>query len=140
MTRDEIVALFGRRRDAWRRRDAPELAGNHTDDGIVESPASGEVKGRSAIEMVYRSWFAAFPDLEFREEQLLVDGDHAALFWTVTGTHEGTFCGLSATGRRFTIRGVSLYQVRDGAIIRERRLYDFTALLLQIGVLKAKPE
>ena len=29
--------------------------------------------------------------------------------------------------------------VRDGLIVRDRRIYDFTGLLLQIGILKAKP-
>jgi hypothetical protein len=27
----------------------------------------------------------------------------------------------------------------DGRIVHERRLYDFTGMLMQIGVLKAKP-
>ena len=28
---------------------------------------------------------------------------------------------------------------RDGLIVNERRLYDFTNMLMQLGVLKAKP-
>jgi hypothetical protein len=27
----------------------------------------------------------------------------------------------------------------DGAVVHERRIYDFTGMLVQIGVLKAKP-
>ena len=34
---------------------------------------------------------------------------------------------------------VFLYELRDRHIVRERRIYDFTRLLVQIGVLKAKP-
>jgi hypothetical protein len=30
-------------------------------------------------------------------------------------------------------------QVADGLIVHERRIYDFTGMLVQIGVLKAKP-
>jgi len=30
-------------------------------------------------------------------------------------------------------------QLQDGRIIHERRMYDFTGLLVQIGVLRAKP-
>jgi len=29
--------------------------------------------------------------------------------------------------------------LRNGKIVHERRIYDFTGLLVQIGVLKAKP-
>ena len=32
-----------------------------------------------------------------------------------------------------------MFEFRDGKIAVERRLYDFTALLLQVGVLKASP-
>jgi hypothetical protein len=34
---------------------------------------------------------------------------------------------------------VFFYQFENGKIVRERRIYDFTGLLVQIGVLKAKP-
>jgi hypothetical protein len=34
---------------------------------------------------------------------------------------------------------VFLYTVKDGQILHERRIYDFTGMLVQIGVLKAKP-
>jgi hypothetical protein len=37
------------------------------------------------------------------------------------------------------VQGVLLFEMRDGKIINERRLYDFTSLLVQIGVLKTKP-
>jgi hypothetical protein len=29
--------------------------------------------------------------------------------------------------------------MRDGLIARERRIYDFTGMLLQVGAIKAKP-
>jgi hypothetical protein len=34
---------------------------------------------------------------------------------------------------------VRLFTMRDGRIAHERRYYDFTGLLIQIGILKAKP-
>jgi hypothetical protein len=34
---------------------------------------------------------------------------------------------------------VALYELKDGKIVQERRIYDFTGLLIQIGVLKVKP-
>ena len=32
-----------------------------------------------------------------------------------------------------------LYRLDDGLIAEERRIYDFTGLLMQVGVLKGKP-
>ena len=54
MTRDEIVALFARRLEAFSRLDAPTLASLHARMACVESPfAGGVAEGREAIEQVY---------------------------------------------------------------------------------------
>jgi hypothetical protein len=34
---------------------------------------------------------------------------------------------------------VFLFVIKDGKIHHERRVYDFTGLMIQLGVLKAKP-
>jgi len=34
---------------------------------------------------------------------------------------------------------VFLVDIKDGKIQHERRVYDFTGLMIQLGVLKAKP-
>ncbi len=139
MTREEILAFFEKRQDAWRRLDAAALAADHAEDGVLDSPTAGTVQGRRAIEAIYRGWFTAFPDLDFRSEELLIDGDQAAQLITSIGTHRGEFCGLPATGKRFQVRSVFLFRFEANKIAYERRIYDFTSLLLQIGVLKAKP-
>jgi hypothetical protein len=37
------------------------------------------------------------------------------------------------------VPGVFVYELKDGKIVHERRVYDFTGLLIQTGLLKAKP-
>ena len=51
----------------------------------------------------------------------------------------GGFMGLAPTGRRVSIPVVFLYEFEAGLITRDRRVYDFTSVLLQVGALKAKP-
>ena len=58
---------------------------------------------------------------------------------SLEGTHIGEFLGMPPTGKRFTMPAVFFYQLENGKIVRERRIYDFTGLLVQIGVIKAKP-
>jgi predicted ester cyclase len=72
-------------------------------------------------------------------QELLVDDQRAAVMATFTGTDRGGFMGMPATGRRVTIPVVFLYEFRDGKIVRDRRVYDFTGMLVQVGTLKAKP-
>jgi len=139
MTRDEIAALFARRQEAVERRDADALAAFHSEDCVVESLMAGTVTGRAAIAGVYQAWFKAFPDVIMTADDLIIDGNRAVLVNSVTGTDTGGFMGLPPTGRPFKLSLIHLYVLKDGAIQHERRIYDFTGLLVQIGVLKARP-
>jgi steroid delta-isomerase-like uncharacterized protein len=139
MTRNEILAFFERRLELWRRRDAAALAADHAEDSLVESPTRAIQRGREAIESVYQLWFTAFPDYQFLQEDIIIDDQRAAVIARIVGTHEGEFFGLAPTRRRFECRVVFVYTVKDGQIVHERRILDFTGVLLQVGVLKARP-
>jgi steroid delta-isomerase-like uncharacterized protein len=138
MTRDEIAAIFERRRAAYERRDAAALAADYTVDCVIYSPSGGQHQGREAAERVLRNVFEAL-GVNLLEQSLLIDGDRAAQEVIIEGKGVGHFLGLPATGRAFRVPGVFLYELKDGLITRERRIYDFTALLVQTGLLKTKP-
>jgi steroid delta-isomerase-like uncharacterized protein len=140
MTREEIAALVERRQHAMSRLDAAVLAGFHADDGVLESPfAGGIARGREAIEKVYAEFFRAFTTVTIRQEDVLIDGDRAVLLLRLDGVDRGGLMGMPPTGRSFSVPLVSLCEFRDGFIARERRIYDFTGLLIQVGAIKAKP-
>jgi steroid delta-isomerase-like uncharacterized protein len=139
VTRDDVIALFTRRQGAWRRHDAPALAADHAEDCVLHSPMAGHVVGRDAIQDVYHAWFAGFPDFELHDEDLIIDGDRVVEIGTVSGTDTGGFMELPPTGKAFRVPVVLSYTLRDGKITRWRTIYDFTGILVQIGMLKAKP-
>jgi predicted ester cyclase len=139
MTRDEVTALFARRSNATNRHDVDALMADYADGCVLVSPMAGNVSGRNAIEQVYRAWFSAFPDVTHRLESLIVDGDHVAEIEAISGTDTGGFMGLAPTHKSFEVPLVRLVTFSGAQIVHERRIYDFTGLLVQIGVLKAKP-
>ncbi|HYT65658.1 MAG TPA: ester cyclase [Vicinamibacterales bacterium] len=139
MTRDEILALLGRRDAAWKARDPGALAATHTPDGVAVSPTGGVLEGRAEIERVYKLWLTAFPDVVFQPQDLVIEGDRVVQLARIVGTHAGEFFGLRPAGRHVDVEVVLLMTVRDGLVAEERRVYDFTGLLVQVGVLKAKP-
>lgn len=139
MTREQIVGVMQAMQRAWAARDPVALASAHAEDSLVQSPIFGEVRGRAEIERTYRDLFRAFADWTYEGQDLIIDGNRAAQTFIVTATHTSELFGVDATGRRFRIHGVLIFELRDGKIVTERRLYDFTGLLLQVGVLKAKP-
>jgi len=139
MNRKEILEFFARRDAVWQQHDADALASDHTNDGLVESPFRGNVYGQSAIQNNYAQWFVSFPDAQYSTEHLLIDGDNVAQFIKMSGTQKGDFCGLPPTGKKFEMRCSFLFFFVDNKVAREIRIYDFTGILLQLGVLKAKP-
>jgi len=139
MTRDDILALFDRRQAALENLDAGAFISDYAPDCVIESPTGGTHEGREPAKAVVQAFFDAFMDLKVRREALLIDGARAVQVESMEGTHVGPFLGMPPTGKHFRFVVALVCELKDGKIVRERRIYDFTGLLVQIGVLKAKP-
>jgi steroid delta-isomerase-like uncharacterized protein len=139
MTRKEIREFFARRDEIWQRHDYAALVADHAENGEVDSPFSGQLKGHTAIGKVYKDWFTSFPDAAYTTLQLVIDGKNVVQFVKMTGTQKGDFCGLEPTGKRFEVRCAFFFSFAIGKIAREVRVYDLTGVFVQLGVLKAKP-
>jgi steroid delta-isomerase-like uncharacterized protein len=139
VTRDEAVQLLATREAAFRQGDAEGLAAVYGDDAVLISPMFGTVTGRAAIQRTHQKLFEVFKDMVIDTAEPIVESNRAAQSWTGHATHTTELFGVPPSGRRFEIHGVFIFEFRDGKIAHERRLYDFTGLLLQLGVLKARP-
>jgi steroid delta-isomerase-like uncharacterized protein len=139
VTREDIVALFDRRQAAYDNFDADTLVQDYTDDCIIDSPTGGTHSGRAAAKRVLEAVFEAFLDMKISTEPPIIDGNRVSQLLNIEGTSMGGFFGLPPSGKPFHLSAVFLYELQGGRIRRERRIYDFTGLLTQIGVLKTKP-
>lgn len=140
MAGEDIQAFLAKRQRALAQLDVTALSDLYAEDVVFDSPAGGgTTKGRHAVENIYRSWFEAFPDFKLRDEEYVVEGGQVAHIAKGEGTNAGGFMGLPATGKRFQINLAWIFTIENGKITRERRIYDFTGMLVEIGVLKAKP-
>lgn len=139
MTRDEMLDLCRQWEDANNRRDLDALADLYSETAHVESPMASGLAGREGAVKASEGFFSAFPDATLTIEPPLVDGDRVAFVAEIAGAQVGSFMGLAPTGKTIRFRLAFLWDVHDGRIVRDRRLYDFTGLLVQVGVIKAKP-
>jgi steroid delta-isomerase-like uncharacterized protein len=139
MTRDDVVAVLERRVDVVVRRDWNAFSQLYADKARMESPLGGSVQGPEAITKATEAFFVAFPDAVIVTEPPIVDGNRAMMLAEYTGTHHGGMMGLPPSGRPFRIQVAQIFVVEDHRIVDDRRIYDFTGMLVQIGVLKAKP-
>ena len=139
MMEPAVHTLAERHRDAWQRRDPVALAACHHPDGVIVGPLFATQRGRAAIEASYAALFTAFPDLTLTVDATVVDLPYVANFETLRGSHRSEFLGYPGTNKRIEITLARLMTVENGLITHQRVVYDFTGLLVQLGVLRAKP-
>ena len=78
---------------------------------------------------------SGFSDIQWSLEETIVEGDKVAARFTMRGTHDGTFFGVPATGRRIEVRAMNFYRLADGKFVEEYGQPDLLGLLQQIGAM-----
>ncbi|MFQ6553018.1 ester cyclase [Aestuariibius insulae] len=81
----------------------------------------------------------SFEGWSFTIDHLMAENDHVSVRWTATGRHVGSFMGEAPTGREVTLQGNSLYEMRDGQILRDWVFANQRDFLIALGV-GAPPE
>jgi steroid delta-isomerase-like uncharacterized protein len=89
--------------------------------------------GHQAIMNRKSAGFAAMPDVKISVTNRIVHGDQLTVEWVASGTHQADYPGLPATGRRFSIPGVTVVVRKNGKIVRESLYYDMTEVQRQLG-------
>jgi len=84
-----------------------------------------------------RMYRAAFPDLTLTFLGTYGEGDTVVTHWRMTGTHRGALLGISPTGTRCTVEGISLAKFKGGKIAEDWTQWDALGLLRQLGVAPA---
>lgn len=77
----------------------------------------------------------AFPDIYVAVEDVITEGDKAAVRLTIDGTHKGIFMGdFAPTGKHVTWTGIDIIRVADGKIIERWNERNLLGLMQQLGV------
>ena len=74
-----------------------------------------------------------FPDLELTTEDVLVDGNKAAVRSTIRGTHQGDLFGIPATGQPVEFMAIDIHRVENGQIVETHHIEDWLSVLFQLG-------
>ena len=100
-------------------------------------PAPDQGSGPEGFIKFFTQFRSAFPDLKIAVEHLTADEDSVAIAYTVTGTQDGPFQGIPATGKKIKARGVQIAKFNSNAQITERwGSSDEAGIMQQLGVSK----
>jgi steroid delta-isomerase-like uncharacterized protein len=121
---------------AWNSHSPDKMTPLFTDDILYEDVAFGEVShGVAEVRKFAASEVEAVPDLELKLLRANVHDGHGTIEWTFSGTDKGVF----NTGKKFSVRGVSVIDVREGKIFRNLDFYDSATIMRQVGLLPTPP-
>ncbi len=134
-TSDRDAAVAEKWIAAWNSHNPDKMLPVFTDDVFYEDVAYGEVShGHAEFRKFAADEFEAVPDLEIKLVRASVQNGHGTIEWSFSGTDKGIY----KTGKKFTVRGVSVIDVRDGKIARSLDFYDSGTIMRQVGVLPAQ--
>ncbi len=129
---DKNSDMLQREFAAWNSHDADKVASFFTDDVVYEDVAFGLVAhGHAEMRKMAADFFANVPDLKLEVVSSASMGNHGSVEWVFSGTD----AGLYKTGKKFSVRGASVFELRGGKFSANRDYYDSASIMRQVGVL-----
>jgi len=111
-----------------------QLSNDYAEHAVVEdSMYAHPFVGRAAIMSRKSAGMAAIPGLNINVTNRIVHGNQLTVEWVASGTHSGDYPGLVASGRSFSIPGVTVVVRHNGKIVRESLYYDMNEVRRQLG-------
>jgi steroid delta-isomerase-like uncharacterized protein len=101
-------------------------------DDVVLVRDEEKARGRDAFKAVLGRLRSAFPDMQYRIDDVVSSGDRIALRWESRGTHQGEYMGVPPTGKSVSYTGITLYELREGKIARVWVAADLLSLLRRL--------
>ena len=120
----------------WNSHNPDKILALFTDDIFYEDVAFGEIShGQAEVRKFFLAELEGVPDLELKLMRADIHGGHGTIEWMFSGTDKDVF----KTGKRFSVRGVSVIDMRDGKIFRNVDFYDSATIMRQVGLLPTPP-
>ena len=90
-------------------------------------------KGFESVKGYFQTLKTAFPDLSFKIEDQVAEGDKVVTFLSCTGTHEGDLLGFAPSHVRATIPSVVKQRFENGKAIESWILWDTFTFMKNAG-------
>jgi steroid delta-isomerase-like uncharacterized protein len=132
------VATIRRFYDLINAGDIDEFGALVADDFVEHEVTPGLAPTKEGVMAFFRANRAAFPDMRMEAQDVFASGDKVAARVRLTGTHQGTFMGMPATGKQVDIQLIDIMRMGDDGLCHEHwGVLDALAMMQQLG---AEPE
>ena len=108
------------------------------DDFIEHEDMPGLERSKEGVKQLFRMYRTGFPDLRMEAEDILVSGDKVVARVRGTGTHEGEFMGMPATGKSVDVQLIDIIRFGEDGLAQEHwGVFDALAMMQQLGAIPA---
>ena len=122
---------------AWNSHDADKVAATFSDDAVYEDVTAGHIsRGKADVRKWAAGGFTGIPDFKMEVVSSFFHNGRGVVEWVWSGIDKELF----RTGKKFSVRGVSVIEIRKGKIQGCKDFYDFSAAMRQLGVLPSEKE
>jgi predicted ester cyclase len=90
--------------------------------------------GREGLKAVVSQMRKGFPDIKYRIDLQVAEGDFVAGYSTVSGTHKGEAFGMPATGKHAEWAETHIVKIVNGKIAEHWGVIDQLGMLRQLGL------
>jgi len=108
------------------------------DDFVEHETTPGDAQGKQGVKEYFAMMFKAFPDLQFKVNDMVSDGDKVWAYITITGTQKGPFMDMQATGKTFQTDAFDIIRIKNGKIAEHWGVTDSGKMMQQLGMMAQK--
>ena len=120
--------------------DIDGFAGLIADDMIEHEKVEGLPQTKEGVIQFFEMFRAAFSDLRMEAEDVTESGDKGWARVRVTGTNDGEFMGMPATGKAVDFQAVDIVRFNDDGTAAEHwGVTDTMTMMQQLGVVPEGP-
>ncbi len=117
----------------WNSRGVDRIPEFYAPDFVGDYRPYALRQGHEGVRAMIEGAWAAFPDYHEEVHELIAEGDRVVVHLTISGTQQGQWGPLLATGKRAAFDEIVILQLRDGKVIRQRGVVDNLSALRQLG-------
>jgi predicted ester cyclase len=104
-------------------------------DLVEHSPfVPGQASGRQGTLELFTMIRTVFPDLRFKVEDIVAEGDKVVSRGTFGGTQKGEFMGIAPTGKQITVGLIEIVRIVAGKMVEHWNVVDNLGMMRQLGV------
>jgi steroid delta-isomerase-like uncharacterized protein len=121
--------------------DMDGLVDEFAEEFVEHETMPGLSPDRAGTIQLFKMMQAAFPDMKWDAQDVLVDGDKAVARVRFSGTNDGEFMGMPATGRSVSVEAIDIVRFgADGRAQEHWGVLDMMGLMTQLGAIPGAPQ